>query len=125
MNDPLKMQGRRLFRVGTAALFLVAAAAAFYPPIRGHYAFAAPKSRAGGPPHVAGEDSTTTLNDQTDLAVTVYNSNIALVRDFSRHIQAIVQRNIDDMLPKRKSIFWGNVMNGAAPPTPVFELRST
>jgi len=81
MNDPLKMQGRRLFRVGTAALFLVAAAAAFYPPIRGHYAFAAPKSRAGGPPHVAGEDSTTTLNDQTDLAVTVYNSNIALVRD--------------------------------------------
>ena len=81
MNDPLKMQGRRLFRVGTTALFLVAAAAAFYPPIRGHYAFAAPKSRAGGPPHVAGEDSTTTLNDQTDLAVTVYNSNIALVRD--------------------------------------------
>ena len=34
MNDPLKMQGRRLFRVGTTALFLVAAAAAFYPPIR-------------------------------------------------------------------------------------------
>src|SRR5437899_4224074 len=81
MNDPLKMQGRRLFRVGPAALFLLAAAAAFYPPIRGHYAFAAPKSRAGGPPRVAGEDSTTTLNDQTDLAVTVYNSNIALVRD--------------------------------------------
>ncbi len=49
--------------------------------------------------------------------------NVALVRDFSRHIQAIVQRNIDDMLPKRKSIFWGNVMNGAAPPAPVFELR--
>ncbi|OLC85317.1 MAG: hypothetical protein AUH88_06840 [Acidobacteria bacterium 13_1_40CM_4_61_5] len=49
--------------------------------MRGHYAFAAPKSRAGGPPHVAAEDSTTTLNDQTDLAVTVYNSNIALVRD--------------------------------------------
>src|SRR2546426_1673925 len=81
MNDPLKMQGRRLFRVGPAALFLVAAAAAFYPPIRGHYAFAAPKSRAGGPPHVAAEDSTTTLSDETDLAVTVYNSNIALVRD--------------------------------------------
>jgi hypothetical protein len=47
------------------------------------------------------------------------------VRDFSRHIQAIVQRNIDDMLPKRKSIFWGKVMNGAAPPAPAFELRST
>src|SRR5213596_1287097 len=81
MNDPLKMQGRRLLRVGTAALFLVAGAAAFYPPIRGHYAFAAPETHAGGPPRVAGEDTTTTLNDQTDLAVTVYNSNIALVRD--------------------------------------------
>ena len=30
---------------------------------------------------VATADQTTTLNDQTDLAVTVYNSNIALVRD--------------------------------------------
>ncbi len=29
----------------------------------------------------AAADSSTTLNDQTDLAVTVYNSNIALVRD--------------------------------------------
>jgi hypothetical protein len=29
----------------------------------------------------AGEDQSTNLNDQTDLAVTVYNSNIALVRD--------------------------------------------
>jgi hypothetical protein len=27
---------------------------------------------------------TTTLNDQTDLAITVYNSNLALVRDFRR-----------------------------------------
>src|SRR5208283_5344744 len=31
--------------------------------------------------HAATADQTTTLNDQTDLAVTVYNSNIALVRD--------------------------------------------
>src|SRR5690242_7613000 len=29
----------------------------------------------------AGNDQSTTLSDQTDLAVTVYNSNIALVRD--------------------------------------------
>jgi hypothetical protein len=29
----------------------------------------------------AAADQTTTLNDQTDLAVTVYNSNIALIRD--------------------------------------------
>ena len=38
--------------------------------------------------------------------------NVKLVRDFSRYIQDIVQRNIDDMLPKRKSIFWGKVLNG-------------
>ena len=46
--------------------------------------------------------------------------NARLVRDFARHIQNIVQRNIDDMLPKRKSIFWGKVLNGVAPPTPEF-----
>jgi 1-acyl-sn-glycerol-3-phosphate acyltransferase len=46
--------------------------------------------------------------------------NAKLVRDLSRHIQNIVQRNIDDMLPKRKSIFWGKVLNGAAPSTPEF-----
>jgi 1-acyl-sn-glycerol-3-phosphate acyltransferase len=47
--------------------------------------------------------------------------NVKLVSDFSRYIQDIVQRNIDDMLPKRKSIFWGKVLNGAAPAVPPFE----
>jgi 1-acyl-sn-glycerol-3-phosphate acyltransferase len=51
--------------------------------------------------------------------------NVKLVRDFSRYIQDIVQRNIDDMLPKRKSVFWGKVLNGAAPPTPRFDFRVT
>jgi 1-acyl-sn-glycerol-3-phosphate acyltransferase len=51
--------------------------------------------------------------------------NVKLVRDFSRYIQDIVQRNIDDMLPKRKSIFWGKVLNGQAPPTPAFDFRAT
>ena len=46
--------------------------------------------------------------------------NVKLVRDFSRYVQEIVQRNIDDMLPRRKHIFWGKVLNGAAPPTPEF-----
>src|ERR1700682_5496356 len=32
-------------------------------------------------PRATGPDQSTSLNDQTDLAVTVYNSNIALVRD--------------------------------------------
>ena len=36
------------------------------------------QERSGGK---AAEHSATTLNDQIDLAVTVYNSNIALVRD--------------------------------------------
>jgi len=38
---------------------------------------AAPESRTGGSVH----ERSTSLNDQTDLALTVYNSNIALVRD--------------------------------------------
>jgi hypothetical protein len=51
--------------------------------------------------------------------------NVKLVRDFSRYIQDIVQRNIDDMLPKRKSIFWGKVLNGVAPAAPGFEFRAS
>jgi 1-acyl-sn-glycerol-3-phosphate acyltransferase len=50
--------------------------------------------------------------------------NVKLVRDFSRYIQDIVQRNIDDMLSKRKSIFWGKVLDGQAPPTPAFDFES-
>ena len=51
--------------------------------------------------------------------------NVKLVRDFSRYIQDIVQRNIDDMLPKRKSFFWGKVLDGTAPPAPRFEFRTS
>jgi 1-acyl-sn-glycerol-3-phosphate acyltransferase len=51
--------------------------------------------------------------------------NAKLVRDFARYIQEIMQRNIDDMLPKRKSVFWGKVLTGAAPATPRFEPRAT
>ncbi|HTM48622.1 MAG TPA: 1-acyl-sn-glycerol-3-phosphate acyltransferase [Bryobacteraceae bacterium] len=50
--------------------------------------------------------------------------NEKLVRDFSRHIQAIVQTNIDDMLSRRKSIFWGKVLTVAAPPAPQFRFRT-
>ncbi len=51
--------------------------------------------------------------------------NAALVRDMSHYVQEIVQRNVDDMLPKRKSIFWGRVLDGTAPPAPPlpFALR--
>jgi len=47
--------------------------------------------------------------------------NDRLVKEFSRHIQRIIQINIDDMLPKRKSIFWGKVLNGSVPPSPQFQ----
>lgn len=49
--------------------------------------------------------------------------NARLVRDYARHIQDIVQRNIDDMLPRRKSIFWGRVLNGSPAPVPEFVRR--
>lgn len=41
--------------------------------------------------------------------------NRKLVREFSRYIQSIIQRNLDDMLAKRKSWFWGRVLDGTAP----------
>ncbi len=49
--------------------------------------------------------------------------NAKLVRDFARHIQNIVQSNINDMLPKRKNIFWGKVLDGRFPPSPAFVRR--
>jgi hypothetical protein len=45
---------------------------------RNHRVYAAQEKDA---PRSAAADQSTSLNDQTDLAVTVYNSNIALVRD--------------------------------------------
>jgi hypothetical protein len=50
----------------------LAAAAAFSP-----HAPVVPTSAAAGP----GQDQTTTLDDQVELGVTVYNSDIALIRD--------------------------------------------
>ncbi len=50
----------------------------------------------------------------------------ALVRDFSRYIQSIVQSNIDQMRRRRKHIFWGRILDGKAPERPAFlECRST
>ena len=57
---------------------LAAGAALFYGPPHGPKVLAAQTEEA---PRAAGEPRSTTLGDQTDLAVTVYNSNIALVRD--------------------------------------------
>lgn len=47
--------------------------------------------------------------------------NDRLMKSFSEYIQHIVQVNIDDMLPRRKNIFWGRkVLNGTAPPVEPF-----
>jgi 1-acyl-sn-glycerol-3-phosphate acyltransferase len=49
--------------------------------------------------------------------------NAQLVQDFSRYIQDIVQKNIDQMVSRRKHIFWGRVLDGTAPPRPQFGAR--
>jgi len=63
----------------SAAGILLFALAVFYPGIRNHSVYAAQNSKDQPKPAV--DDQSTSLSDQTDLAVTVYNSNIALVRD--------------------------------------------
>jgi len=50
--------------------------------------------------------------------------NRTLVEDFSRHVQNIVQKNIDQMVTRRKHIFWGRVLDGTAPVVPRFDGRN-
>src|SRR6058998_1560167 len=57
---------------------LLAALATLYPAARGNRVYAAQEKESA---RAAGQDQATSLSDQTDLAITVYNSNIALVRD--------------------------------------------
>jgi hypothetical protein len=68
---------RALWSLGAAAALLAGTAVVYAAPGGKHDSNAqekeAPRDTGGGP--------STTLNDQTDLSVTVYNSNIALVRD--------------------------------------------
>jgi hypothetical protein len=59
------------------AAALAASAALVYPATRASRLHSAQEKEAGR----AAPDQSTSLNDQTDLNVTVYNSNIALVRD--------------------------------------------
>jgi hypothetical protein len=64
------------WRIGVASVALAGAAACFAAG-RNHEAAASQEKEAGR----SAPDQSTGLNDQTDLALTVYNSNIALVRD--------------------------------------------
>src|SRR6266478_8096779 len=62
-----------------AAAILVAGSAVLYAAPRAKQAANAQEKEAAT--RDSGQGTATTLNDQTDLSVTVYNSNIALVRD--------------------------------------------
>src|SRR5262250_1536571 len=79
MNDSQpKSRSRLRVSVLTGALFFNAVAVAIaYPVHRSHNSGKQERDAS----RAASNDQATTLNDQTDLAVTVYNSNIALVRD--------------------------------------------
>ena len=68
----------RLLWAISAAAVLTAAATILYPAVRCKKVYAAQERDASR--STAGDQSTS-LNDQTDLNVTVYNSNIALIRD--------------------------------------------
>jgi hypothetical protein len=70
-----------LSRKGWGAILaaaLLAGAAAVYAAPRGNLAGAGQEKETG---RAAQSDQATSLTDQTDLSVTVYNSNIALIRD--------------------------------------------
>ena len=67
---------RRIELISGAAV--LAAAAVVFPSCRSGKVLASQEKESARP---ASQDQATSLSDQTDLAVTVYNSNIALVRD--------------------------------------------
>src|SRR5271168_4384136 len=74
---------RRLPWILSGTAVLLAAAAFLYPACRWQRVFASQErsSQEKDAPRTTGPDQSTSLSDQTDLNVTVYNSNIALVRD--------------------------------------------
>jgi hypothetical protein len=76
MKTPSQRFGGRLCWFAAATLALLLSAGVLYSASRKRLPTAQEKeARASAP------DQSTSLHDQTDLAVTVYNSNIALVRD--------------------------------------------
>jgi hypothetical protein len=72
------MKKRGLRRMAVTAAMAVAGAAAFVPV---YHAGRKDQAQEKESSRSANSDASTSLNDQTDLAVTVYNSNIALIRD--------------------------------------------
>ena len=78
MVHKAKSGNRKILWPAAAAATLLAASSALYADSHANYAHA---NQEKDPPREAASDHATTLNDQTDLSVTVYNSNIALIRD--------------------------------------------
>jgi hypothetical protein len=76
MKTPGQKFSARLPWFAAAALAALLSAGVLYSATRGHRDAAQDKEARPSSP-----DQATSLSDQTDLAVTVYNSNIALVRD--------------------------------------------
>ena len=68
---------KRFLAALSAAAFLIAVAV-IYPALRGGKVYAAQEKESA---RAAAGDQSASLSDQTELNVTVYNSNIALVRD--------------------------------------------
>jgi hypothetical protein len=79
MANPQGKLRLNVFPILAAAGILLFAFAAFYLASHSHTVYAAQNDKVAARP--AADDQSTSLGDQTDLAVTVYNSNIALVRD--------------------------------------------
>ncbi len=46
--------------------------------------------------------------------------NERLMKEFSRHVQNIVQKNVDDMAARRKSLVMGHFLDGTSPAVPAF-----
>jgi hypothetical protein len=78
MKSPSSRIGNRLHWIVASTVALVAGTALLYPAYHTRKVYAAQEKDSA---RAASADQSTSLGDQTDLNVTVYNSNIALVRD--------------------------------------------
>jgi 1-acyl-sn-glycerol-3-phosphate acyltransferase len=48
--------------------------------------------------------------------------NPRVAKEFARHIQSMMQRNIDEMVRRRKHVFWGRILSGVAPEPEPFRV---